>query len=90
MFHLFLRSAAAAGRRVEAGGQLLQEREEPQLAEDHQPGFGQDVINASRYSYGHSEGGKVDSGGLASQISPTIVSSAISPIASFSHILGLP
>jgi hypothetical protein len=25
---------------------------------DHQPGFRQDVINASRYSYGHSEGGK--------------------------------
>jgi hypothetical protein len=25
--------------RVEAGGQLLQEREEPQLAEDDKPGF---------------------------------------------------
>ena len=32
--------------RVEAGGEPLQERKKPQLAEDNEPGFRQDVIHA--------------------------------------------
>jgi hypothetical protein len=43
MFHLFPRPSAAAGHRVEAGRQPLQERSEPQLVEDEEPGIRQDV-----------------------------------------------
>ena len=34
--------------RVEAGGKLLQERKKPQLAEDEEPGFRQDVTHGAR------------------------------------------
>ena len=39
---------APVSRGVEAGWQLLQQRAEPELAEDDQPGFRQDVTHALR------------------------------------------
>jgi hypothetical protein len=48
MFHLFLRSSATAEHCVEASGQLLSQRAEPQLAEDQEPGFRQDVTAMPR------------------------------------------
>jgi hypothetical protein len=43
MFHLFLAILGDGRHRVEAAGQLLQERAEPELVEDQEPGFRWDV-----------------------------------------------
>jgi hypothetical protein len=51
--------AGPRGDRVEAGGQLLQERKKPQLAQDQEPRFCEGVICFAEARKGHPEGQRV-------------------------------